>query len=113
MGLSVGVVSIDYNHDLPQPLPGFLRTLISDQNIVDYADYDDFESPGEEGKRVGYWCGIMDDVGILDVDRYRLTERAENWCRDRNLSAAARHELLTWIATLPWKDSSVRLHLVG
>ena len=113
MGLSVGVVSIEYRHDPPQPIPDFFRDLISDQNIGDYADYDDVNDNGEEGEGVGYWCGTMDDVGILDVDRYGLTERAENWCRDRNLDAAARNELLTWLANLPWKDGCVRLHLVG
>ncbi len=114
MGLSVGVVSIEYRHDPPQPIPDFFRYLISDPNIRDYADYDDFDDDGEdEGGRFGYWCGTMDDVGIFDIDRYGLTERAENWCSDRNLDATARDELLTWLANLPWKDGSVRLHFVG
>ena len=115
MGLSVGVVSIEYRHDPPQPVPDFFRSLISDPNIGDYPDYDDFDDDGDEGEGegVGYWCGTMDDIGILDVSRYGLAELAENWCRDGNLDAASQNELLTWIANLPWKDGSVRLHLVG
>jgi hypothetical protein len=115
MGLSVGVVSIDYRYDPPQPIPDFFRDLISGPNIGDYPDYDDFDDDSDEGEGegVGYWCGTVDDAGVLDVNRYVLTERAETWCNDRNLDAAARNELLTWIANLPWKDGSVRLHLVG
>ena len=116
MGLSVGVVSIEYRHDPPEPIPDFFRDLIEDQNIGDFADYGDFDDDdgdGDEGGGgFGYWCGIMDDVGILDFDQYRLMERAETWCRERNLDDVRRQELLTWLTNLPWKDGSVRLHPV-
>ncbi len=111
MGLSIGLINLEYRHDPPQPIPDFFRDLSSDPNISDYADFDDDES-ADGGNGAGYWCGTMDDVGILLVQRYELTERAENWCSEKNIPNAAREQLLTWLANLPWKDGLIRLHLV-
>ncbi len=113
MGLSVGVVSIDYCHDPPQPIPDFFRELVSDPNIGDFDDDLDTENSDEgDSEGSGYLCGAMDGAGILVVHRYGLMERAENWCCDKNFGAAARDELLAWLANLPWKDGYIRLHLV-
>jgi len=114
MGLSVGVVSIEYSHNPPQIIQDFFRDLISSPNIGEYAGYVDFDAVGGNGEDagIGYWCGSMDNVGILDVNRYGLTECVESWRRDRNHNVVAQDELLAWLASLPWKDGCIRLHLI-
>ena len=102
MGLSVGVVSIDYDHNPPVTVRDFLTELSADPDIKDYAD--------EEGP--AYLSGVMDDVGLLDVFQDDLMERAEIWCGARNTASAERDELLNWLSNLPWKAGIVRLHLV-
>ena len=91
MGLSVGIVTIDYDHSPPLSVRDFLTDFSSDPAL---GDYDDDAADG-------YWPGDMDEAGILLIHQEEATERAENWCRDQNLADAARDELLTWLGNLP------------
>ena len=115
MALSVGKINLEYDHNPPPPARDFFADLVDAPDIGDGlpGDFDiDVDDDDDDGEGVGYWCGTMDDVGILSLNQYGLTERAETWCRDRGISDAAREGLLNWIANLPWKYGVVRLHLV-
>lgn len=102
MGLSVGVVSIEYDHNPPRTVREFFSDMIADPDIDDLDD----------GESAGYWSGDMDETGMLDLFQDKITSRAENWCRARGATDAERGELLDWFAKLPWKYGSIRLHLV-
>ena len=102
MGLSVGVVSIEYQHNPPGTVRNFLGSL------VDAPDIGIFSPEGASG----YWCGMLDDEGLLGIHQDEITARAEDWCAAGKIPDAARAELMAWLAGLPWKDGFARLHLV-
>ena len=102
MGLSVGVVSIEYDHNPPRTVREFFSDLMSDSDM-DVLD---------DGESAGFWSGEMDEAGMLDLFQDELTSHAENWCNAKGITGAERDELLDWFAKLPWKYGSIRLHLV-
>ena len=118
MALSVGVVTIEYDHNPPLNVQNFLRGIASGPGI-DSLEYPDMDiSEGEDGEEeydegIGYSCGTLDDEDVLNVYQAGLMERAINWCSEQGIVGVAQEELLNWLANLPWKYGYVRLHLVG
>ena len=102
MALSVGIVNIEYDHNPPRTVRDFFGDMVSNPDIDVLND----------GESAGYWSGEMDEAGMLDLFQDELTPLAENWCSDRSMTDAQRDELLGWLANLPWRYGSIRLHLV-
>ena len=102
MALSIGVVSIEYDHSPPRTVREFFGDVVSDPDIDDLDD----------GESDGHLSGDMDEAGIMDFYQDEFTSRAENWCNDRGVTDAERNELLGWLSNLPWRYGSIRLHLV-
>ena len=97
MGLSVGVVSIDYLDEPQPPVSDFLKELAMNPNVG--IDADD------------YWGGGWADNSFLEFQRPALTRRACNWCADKSIDASGRTVLLEWFSSLPWRNGYVMLHL--
>ena len=74
MGLSVGVVSIDYLDEPQPPVSDFLKELAMNPNVG--IDADD------------YWGGGWADNSFLEFQRPALTRRACNWCADKSIDAS-------------------------
>ena len=82
MGLSVGVVTVNYLDEPRPPVSDFLKDLAMNPSI------------GLEGD---HWCGGWGENTFLEFEKDVLSDRAENWCEERLISAAERAALLTWI----------------
>jgi hypothetical protein len=98
MGLSVGVVSIDYLDEPQPPVSDFLKELAINPDLGLDDDRD-------------YWGGGWGENTFLEFDQPTLTGRAENWCTGRSIDASGRAVLLAWLSGLPWRDGYVMLHL--
>ena len=94
MGLSVGVVSIDYLDEPQPPVSDFLKDLAMNPGL------------GMED-----WGGGWEENTFLEFQKTALTKRARKWCTDKGVGASGRTALLTWLSSLPWRDGYVMLHL--
>ena len=96
MGLSVGVVTIDYL-DVPRPpVSDFLKDLAMNPSI------------GLEGD---HWGGGWGENTFLEFEKDVLAERADHWCTERGISGTGRAVLNNWISGLPDRNGYVMLHL--
>lgn len=99
MGLSVGVVSIEYLDEPGGPVDAFLKTLLLNP---DYGLGED-----DDGAWGGGWAGNS----FHEFERATLTGQADAWCDNTNLDAASRAAVLAWLAALPWQGDMIMLHL--
>ncbi len=99
MGLSVGVVSIDYLDEPQPPVSDFLKELAMNPDLG--VGEDDGDS----------WGGGWGENTFLEFEQPTLTERAGNWCTEKGVSASERTALMTWLSGLPWREGYVILHL--
>ena len=97
MGLSVGVVSIDYLKEPRPPVSDFLKDLAMDPNL------------GMEGD---HWGGGWSENTFLEFEQATLMERADRWCAAQGISASGQADLAAWISSLPDRNGYVMLHLV-
>ena len=97
MGLSVGVVRIDYLDEPQTPVSDFLKHLAMNSSLG--------LSNGE------LWGGGWDGNMFLEFERNTLVEGAELWCNDGGVSDTERAELLVWITNLPAQTGYVMLHI--
>ena len=97
MGLSVGVVNIDYLEEPRPPVSDFLKDLVMNPHL------------GIEGG--DYWGGGWGENSFLEFQRSELTERASGWCAGKGIDTIGRTALLAWLSGLPWRDGNVMLHL--
>ena len=97
MGLSVGVVSIDYLNEPQPPVSDFLKDLAMNPDV------------GREGD---HWGGGWSENTFLEFEHATLTERADNWCIEKGVSAEGCATLATWVSNLPDRNGYVLLHLV-
>lgn len=98
MGLSVGVVSIEYLAEPQPPVSDFLKDLVMnpDLGLEDGSDY---------------WGGGWGENTFLEFELSALAQRANNWCTERDISASGRADVLFWISSLPSRGDYVMLHL--
>ena len=96
MGLSVGVVSINYLDEPQPPVSEFLKDLAMNPNLGLHGDH---------------WGGGWGENTFLEFEQDALTERANNWCTERAVDATGRASLAAWISGLPDRDGYVMLHL--
>ena len=71
MGLSVGVVSIDYLDEPQPPVSDFLKELAMNPNLG-----------MEEGDS---WGGGWGENTFVEFELSSLIERADSWCTDRGI----------------------------
>ena len=71
MGLSVGVVSIDYLDEPQPPVSDFLKELAMNPNLG-----------MEEGDS---WGGGWGENTFVEFELSALIERADSWCTDRGI----------------------------
>ena len=97
MGLSVGVVSIEYLTEPQPPVSDFLKDLAMNPDLgMDDGDY---------------WGGGWSENTFLEFELDALVEGAEVWCDDRDVDDSGRTALVTWVSNLPSNDGYVMLHL--
>ena len=96
MGLSVGVVTIDYLDEPRPPVSDFLKDLATNPDL------------GMEGD---HWGGGWGENTFLEFEKDMLAERADSWCTERGIGATERDTLTTWISGLPDRDGYVIFHL--
>ena len=94
MGLSVGVVSIDYLAVPQPPVSDFLKDLLLNPQLA----MDD-------------WGGGWADNSFLEFQRAAFSKRARNWCTEAGIDESGRKAIRAWIRALPWRDGYVMLHL--
>ena len=99
MGLSVGVVSVDYLQEPRPPVSDFLKDLAINPDLG-----------VNEGDSYN-WVGGWGENTFLEIDEPALIERAGNWCTERRIDANVRDALSTWLSGLPWRDGYLMLHL--
>lgn len=97
MGLSIGVVTIEYLDQPQPPVSDFLKDLAMNPSIG-----------SEDGD---YWGGGWGENTFLEFEQDVLMERADSWCTERDISATGRAALTAWISNLPDRDGYVMLHL--
>lgn len=95
MGLSVGVVSIDYLDEPRPPVSDFLKDLSLNPHLA-----------------MDEWGGGWEDNSFLEFQRAELSKRARNWCTEAGIDEIGRKAVRAWIRALPWRDGYVMLHLV-
>ena len=95
MGLSVGVVSIDYLDEPRPPVSDFLKDLATDPNV----GFDDG------------WGGGWSENTFLEFELSALINHADNWCIERGVSADERTSVIDWVSDLPSPGGYVMLHL--
>ena len=96
MGLSVGVVTIDYLDEPQPPVSNFLKDLAMNPTL---------ELEGD------HWGGGWSEHTFLEFEQAVLAERAESWCTERGIDANGWVALSAWISGLPDRDGYVMLHL--
>ena len=94
MGLSVGVVSIDYLDEPQPPVSDFLKDLVLNPNL------------GMED-----WGGGWEGNSFFEFEQAVLTERADNWCTERDIDANGRTAMMAWLSSLTWRSGYIMLHL--
>ena len=99
MGLSVGVVNIDYLEEPPPPVSDFLKELAINPDLGIGKDDDN------------YWCGGWGGNTFLEFPQSALMARADSWCTDKGISASGQTSIVAWVSNLPWRNGHVLLHL--
>ena len=99
MGLSVGVVSIEYLDEPQPPVSDFLKDLAMDPSI------------GTDDDDGAYWSGGWGENTFLEFELSELETGAELWCDDKDLSEDEWSTLESWLSALPARDGYVMLHL--
>ncbi|MYC33762.1 MAG: hypothetical protein F4X64_11375 [Chloroflexi bacterium] len=102
MGLSIGVVTIDYLPQPPQPMYKFMQDLMADPGVGTDMDLFDDAEPWEagDGENVFY-----------EFERDELLRRADGWAAKQHIDAADRATLLQWVDHLPYRGDFIMLHL--
>ena len=101
MAMEVGVVTIEYLDRPSEPVSEFLSDLQMDA-------LSGLEEP-EDGEEA--WGGGWGSDSLLEFSRSYLERCSIEWADLRRIDPAARAALSRWIATLPWKDDLIMLHL--
>ena len=112
MGLDIGVVSIQYLERPEPPMYEFmldlrlnsmigLRDYYADSDSRD--DADDMDDGGSDE--------IWNDGGFCEFTRNGLMKRASGWAIRKNLTPSEKAQLWDWIASLPWRNDFLMLHL--
>ena len=96
MGLSVGVVSIDYLDEPRPPVSDFLKDLAMNPAL------------GFDGD---HWRGGWGENTFLEFEQALLLKRAENWCSEEGLDASGQADVIAWVSALPSRDGYIMLHL--
>ena len=96
MGLSVGIVTINYLDEPRPPVSDFLKDLAMNPAL------------GFEGD---HWGGGWGENAFLEFEQDVLAERAESWCTERGIGASGRAALTAWVSNLPDRNGYVMLHL--
>ena len=99
MGLSVGVVSIDYLDEPQPPVSDFLKDLAADPSIGTADDSND------------YWGGGWGENTLLEFELSALIEGADIWSIAEDIGESGWAELQTWLSNLPTRNGYVMLHL--
>lgn len=113
MGLSIGVVSVRYLEEPPQPIIDFITDLrtLSSTGLEDYYrdldDRDEDDPLGDDDDDDECW----EDGGFCEFRRIGLVRRASGWAIRKRLTEADKALLLGWIANLSWNDDYIMLHL--
>ena len=97
MGLSVGVVNIEYLDEPESPVSDFLKELAANPEF----GIDDGDS----------WGGGWAENTFIEFQKSALMERAKKWCAQKGIGPKGRTSLMTWIASLPYRNECVILHL--
>ena len=95
MGLSVGVVSIDYLDEPQPPISEFLKDLATDPEL------------GSD------WGGGWGGNTFAEFEESSLNSHVDKWCEESGISASARIIVMSWVSGLPWRDGYIMLHLAG
>lgn len=98
MGLSVGVVRIEYLDDPISPVSDFLAALAMNPSAGLNEDDDD---PS--------WA----DGGLFECESDDLMYRAVNWCNANQIQPGGRAVLISWVAALPSQNGYVMLHIAA
>ena len=113
MGLSIGVSSVYYLPEPPQPIYAFMSDLRDNHSTglrEYYSDLDSREDDdplGDYESQDEHW----EDGRFCELQRVGMIRRATGWAIVKNLSQSERTLLLDWIANLPWNDDYIMLHL--
>ena len=78
MGLSVGVVRIDYLVEPRPPVSDFLKELATNPDF------------GVDDGNSYNWSGGWGENTFLEFDQPTLIERADNWCTERRVDASGK-----------------------
>ena len=98
MGLSIGVVSIDYLDEPQPPVSDFLKDLALNPALG-------IDNDGD------YWGGGWAENTFLEFELSALILGADVWSINNDLSEAEWTSLETWLSNLPSRDGYVMLHL--
>ena len=96
MALSVGVVTIEYLDEPKPPVSNFLKDLAMNPGL------------GLEGDS---WGGGWGENTFLEFEQDVLTERATNWCTEKDLDGTECAAVYAWVSGLPSRNGYVMLHL--
>ena len=113
MGLSIGVSSVYYLPEPPQPIYDFMSDLRDHPSTGlheyyrDLDDRDEDDPLGDDDDDDECW----EDGGFCEFRRIGLVRRASGWAIRKRLTETDKALLLDWIANLPWNDDYIMLHL--
>lgn len=102
MGLSIGVVNIQYLPQPAEPMYGFMKDLMADPNTgadMDLFDDDSLWETGDGGN------------AFYEIEHDQMMRRADGWAVKQRIDAADRATLLQWVDDLPWRGDFIMLHL--
>ena len=108
MGMSVGVVTIKYLDEPRKPTRDFLFDLASDVSL----GFSDEEYEEETDDVEPYtWGGGWGANTLVEFSRSYLDWKAERWATRAGVGAEPKGDVQQWIASLPWNDDMIMLHL--
>ncbi len=94
MGLSVGIVSIEYLDRPPEPIYGFLG------DVAATAGWDDDS-----------WGGGFMENAFVEHDHRGLLRKARAYAKEKELPLTDKRSLYRWLRQLPWRGDYIMLHL--
>lgn len=98
MGLSVGVVTIEYLAEPQPPVSDFLKDLVMNPDLGLEDDSD-------------YWGGGWGENTFLEFELSALAQRADSWCTERDIGVNEHTTVTNWVSSLPSRGGYVMLHL--
>ncbi len=108
MGMSVGVVTIKYLDEPGKSVRDFLFHLASDVSLG--FDDDEYEATTHDDEHYT-WGGGWGGNTFVEFSWSYLEWRAGRWVDSEDMGAEGKTALEHWIASLPWQDDMVMLHL--